>query len=152
MKGSIISNKFIIYTDGSCIENPGKGGWAAIILDEKKKITLSGAEEYTTNNKMELTATIKALRYLKNKSNIIIFTDSKYVIDGINKWILKWKQNNWQTANKKKVKNKELWLNLYECINFHIVDWRWVKGHSGDALNEEVDKIAREEAEKIINS
>ena len=101
---------------------------------------------------MELMATIKALRYLRDKSNIIIFTDSKYVIDGINKWIFKWKQNNWQTTNKKKVKNKELWLNLYECINFHIVDWRWVKGHSGDALNEEVDKIARGEAEKIIDS
>ena len=101
---------------------------------------------------MELIATIKALRYFRDKSNIIIFTDSKYVIDGINKWILKWKQNNWLTANKKKVKNRELWLNLYEYINFHIVDWRWVKGHSGDTLNEEVDKIARGEAENIIDS
>ncbi len=109
---------------------------------------ISGSEEYTTNNKMELTATIKALKYLKEKSKIIIFTDSKYVIDGINNWILKWKRNNWKTANKKEVKNKELWLNLYECINFHVVKWEWVKGHSGDALNEEVDKLAREEAEK----
>ena len=101
---------------------------------------------------MELTATIKALKYLKHKSNITIFTDSKYVIDGINNWILKWKHNNWKTANKKEVKNKELWLDLYKCISFHSVDWKWVKGHSGDAFNEEVDKIAREEAEKIISS
>tara|TARA_A100001011_G_scaffold366661_2_gene419402 strand:+ start:759 stop:1064 length:306 start_codon:yes stop_codon:yes gene_type:complete len=100
---------------------------------------------------MELTATIKALNHLKYKSNIIIFTDSKYVIDGINNWILKWKQNSWKTSNKKEVKNKELWLNLYKCINYHQVDWKWVKGHSGDILNEEVDKIAREEAEKVID-
>ncbi|MAI60280.1 MAG: ribonuclease HI [Rickettsiales bacterium] len=148
-----MSNKFIIYTDGACIGNPGKGGWAAIILDDKnKKIVLSGAEKYTTNNKMELTATIKALKHLKDKSEIIIFTDSKYVIDGINNWIFKWKQNNWKTANKKEVKNKDLWLNLYKCINFHVVNWKWVKGHSGDTLNEEVDKLARGEAEKIIDS
>ena len=101
---------------------------------------------------MELTATIKALKYLKLKSNITIFTDSKYVIDGINNWILKWKHNNWKTANKKEVKNKELWLDLYKCISFHSADWKWVKGHSGDPFNEEVDKIAREEAEKIISS
>ena len=152
-KGLIISNKFVIYTDGACIGNPGKGGWGAIIFDDSsKKIVLSGSEEYTTNNKMELTATIKALKYLKHKSNITIFTDSKYVIDGINNWILKWKHNNWKTANKKEVKNKELWLDLYKCISFHSVDWKWVKGHSGDPFNEEVDKIAREEAEKIISS
>ena len=120
--------------------------------DANNKTVLSGSEEYTTNNKMELTATIKALKYIKPKSNIVIFTDSKYVIDGINNWILKWKQNNWKTANKKDVKNKELWLNLYEYISYHNVNWEWVKGHSGDALNEEVDKIAREEAEKIIDS
>ena len=113
---------------------------------------MSGAEKYTTNNKMELIATIKALKYLKEKSEIVIFTDSKYVIDGINNWIFKWKQNNWKTTNKKEVKNKDLWLNLYECINFHVVNWRWVKGHSGDTLNEEVDKLARGEAEKIIDS
>ena len=113
---------------------------------------MSGAEKYTTNNKMELTATIKALKHLKEKSEIIIFTDSKYVIDGINNWIFKWKQNNWKTTNKKEVKNKGLWLNLYECINFHAVNWKWVKGHSGDTLNEEVDKLARGEAEKIIDS
>ena len=101
---------------------------------------------------MELTATIKALKHLKDKSEIIIFTDSKYVIDGINNWIFKWKQNNWKTTNKKEVKNKDLWLNLYECINFHTVNWKWVKGHSGDTLNEEVDKLAREQAEKIIDS
>ena len=109
---------------------------------------MSGAEKYTTNNKMELTATIKALKHLKDKSEIIIFTDSKYVIDGINNWIFKWKQNDWKTTNKKEVKNKDLWLNLYECINFHVVNWKWVKGHSGDTLNEEVDKLARGEAEK----
>ena len=101
---------------------------------------------------MELTATIKALKHLKDKSEIVIFTDSKYVVDGINNWIFKWKQNNWKTTNKKEVKNKDLWLNLYECINFHAVKWKWVKGHSGDTLNEEVDKLARKEAEKIIDS
>ena len=152
-KGLIILNKFIIYTDGACIGNPGKGGWAAIILnDGGERIVLSGAEDFTTNNKMELTATIKALKYLKDKSNITIFTDSKYVIDGINNWILKWKHNNWKTANKKEVKNKEFWLDLYECISFHSVKWKWVKGHSGDVLNEEVDKIARDEAERIKDS
>ena len=113
---------------------------------------MSGAENFPTNNKMELTATIKALKYIKDKSNITIFTDSKYVIDGINNWILKWKHNNWKTANKKEVKNKEFWLDLYECISFHSVKWKWVKGHSGDTLNEEVDKIARGEAEKIKDS
>ena len=135
-----------IYTDGSCIGNPGPGGWAAIILNNNKQNTICGGKKNTTNNQMELMAAIKALVFLKKKQNIRIYTDSNYVKEGITNWIKIWEKNNWQTSNKKKVKNIELWIKLNTLSNFHDIEWQWVKGHSGDPMNNMVDKLARKAA------
>ena len=135
-----------IYTDGSCIENPGKGGWAAIILDDGKKTEIKGSKKDTTNNQMELLAPIKALKKIPKGSKVQIFTDSKYVKSGITEWIHNWKKNGWITADKKKVKNKDLWTELDQMTNEFQIKWSWVKGHSSDVLNNEVDLIAREAA------
>ncbi len=135
-----------IYTDGSCIDNPGKGGWAAIILIDKKKIIISGKENNTTNNRMELLAPIKALKKIAKGSKVQIFTDSKYVKSGITEWIHNWKKNGWKTANKKDVKNKELWNELDSLSNSFEIKWSWVKAHSSDKLNNEVDLLARTSA------
>tara|TARA_B100001173_G_scaffold269434_1_gene246298 strand:- start:90 stop:518 length:429 start_codon:yes stop_codon:yes gene_type:complete len=133
-----------IYTDGACSGNPGIGGWGAIILISKKSpIYLNGGLELTTNNQMELTATIKSLEYFNNSENITIFTDSKYVMNGIELWILNWKRNGWKTANRKAVKNKDLWISLDMQINRHKVNWKWVKGHDGNKYNEKADQLAR---------
>ena len=135
--------KLKIYTDGACSGNPGKGGWAAIIIDSNLKYTsISGSENKTTNNRMELTAPIMALKKVKKKSEITIFTDSKYVKDGITEWIKKWKLNNWKNSNKKPVKNKDLWVKLDSCCQKHDVIWRWVKAHAGNKLNNLVDELA----------
>jgi len=136
-----------IYTDGSCLNNPGNGGWAAIINinDEIKKI--SGSVKDTTNNKMELMAPIKALQQIKEKQPIKIYTDSQYVRLGITDWVHKWIKNNWQTSKKEPVKNKELWIQLYELTNSFDVKWIWVKAHAGNILNEEVDLLAKQAAE-----
>jgi len=144
-----ISSKFdyIIYTDGACLGNPGPGGWAAVIFDkEKKKKILKGNEESTTNNRMELIATIKAIEIIEYKSNIKIYTDSKYVIDGISSWIINWKKNNWKTSSKEPVKNVKLWQKLDYVSSKHEIVWEWIKGHSGHLLNEEVDELARIQA------
>ena len=136
-----------IYTDGSCLNNPGNGGWAAIINinDEIKKI--SGSVKDTTNNKMELMAPIKALQEIKEKQPIEIYTDSQYVRLGITDWVHKWIKNNWQTSKKEPVKNKELWIQLYELTSSFDVKWIWVKAHAGNILNEEVDVLAKQAAE-----
>ena len=136
-----------IYTDGSCLNNPGNGGWAAIISinDEVKKI--SGSVKDTTNNKMELMAPIKALQEIKEKQPIEIYTDSQYVRLGITDWVHKWMKNNWQTSKKEPVKNKELWIQLYELTNSFDIKWIWVKAHAGNLLNEEVDLLAKQAAE-----
>ena len=136
-----------IYTDGSCLKNPGNGGWAAIINinDEIKKI--SGSVKDTTNNKMELMAPIKALQEIKENEVIEIYTDSQYVRLGITDWVHKWIKNNWQTSKKEPVKNKELWIQLHELNNSSDVKWIWVKAHAGNALNEEVDLLAKKAAE-----
>ena len=136
-----------IYTDGSCLNNPGNGGWAAIINinDEIKKI--SGSVKDTTNNKMELMAPIKALQEIKEKQPIEIYTDSQYVRLGITDWVHKWIKNNWQTSKKEPVKNKELWIQLYELTNSFDIKWIWVKAHAGNLLNEEVDLLAKQAAE-----
>ena len=134
--------KLKIYTDGACSGNPGKGGWAAIILDEKNQSSISGSENKTTNNRMELMAPIMALKKIKTKSEIMIYTDSRYVKDGITKWMKKWKLNNWKSANKKPVKNKDLWVKLDNCCQKHDVSWKWVKAHSGNKLNNLVDELA----------
>jgi ribonuclease HI len=135
-----------IYTDGSCIGNPGPGGWAAIILNNDKQNTICGRKKNTTNNQMELMAAIKALTFFSRKQKIRIYTDSNYVKEGITSWIKVWKKNNWKTTNKKKVKNIELWIKLNNLSNFHEIEWKWVKAHSGDPLNDMVDKLAKKAA------
>jgi len=135
-----------IYTDGSCIGNPGKGGWAAIIFNNNEKKILKGSKDLTTNNQMELTATIKALEYISTKDKIQIYTDSKYVKQGITEWITKWKINGWKTSKKEEVKNKDLWLELDNLTSKNSIEWFWVKAHSDNDLNNEVDLLARKEA------
>ncbi len=135
-----------IYTDGSCLENPGNGGWAAIIIDEGKKAEIKGSKKNTTNNQMELIAPIQALKKIPKGSNVQIFTDSKYVKSGITVWIHNWKKNGWKTANREPVKNKELWEELDLLANEFEISWNWVKAHSTDKLNNEVDLLAREAA------
>ena len=134
--------KYKIYTDGACSGNPGKGGWAAIILDEKGQSSISGSYNKTTNNRMELMASIMALKRINNKSEIIIYTDSRYVKDGITVWIKKWKLNNWKSSNKKPVKNKDLWVKLDNLCQKHNVNWKWVKAHAGNKFNNLVDELA----------
>jgi len=135
-----------IYTDGSCLENPGNGGWAAIIIDDEKKTQIKGSKKNTTNNQMELLAPIEALKKIPKGSKVQIFTDSKYVKSGITEWIHNWKKNGWKTADKQPVKNKELWTELDILTNEFEIEWNWVKAHSTDELNNEVDLIAREAA------
>ena len=139
-----------IYTDGACSGNPGKGGWGVVILDNKKEILLNGGDHHTTNNKMELTAAIRALEYFETKKDLIIHTDSKYVKDGIESWIINWQKNGWKTSTKKIVKNKELWMQLDNLINKHNVTWKWIKGHSGLEFNEKADELARKYIESNI--
>ena len=136
------NNQIIIYTDGACKGNPGKGGWGVVIIDNNANIELSGNCNNTTNNIMEMTATIEALSYFKIKKNIVIFTDSKYVKLGITEWIYNWKKNNWLNKKKEPIKNKILWLALDKLNDFHIVKWKWVKAHNGDPGNERADYLA----------
>ena len=141
--------KYVIYTDGACSGNPGPGGWGAVIIDEKKKqINLSGREKLTTNNRMELKAPIMALKKIKKSSEIIIYTDSTYLKNGITIWIKNWKKNGWKSANKKPVKNKDLWVALNNLTENKSIVWKWVKAHAGNRLNELADKLA---TEAIIN-
>ena len=135
-----------IYTDGSCLNNPGNGGWAAIIIDDGKKTQIKGSKKNTTNNQMELLAPIEALKKIPKGSKVQIFTDSKYVKSGITEWIHNWKKNGWKTADKQEVKNKELWEELDLLANQFEIVWNWVKAHSTNELNNEVDLIAREAA------
>ena len=135
-----------IYTDGSCLTNPGNGGWAAIIKDDGKIKKISGSEKNTTNNRMELLAPINALREMSDNSKIIIYTDSQYVKLGITEWINKWINNNWQTSKKEDVKNKDLWIELYNLVKSLDVKWNWVKAHAGNPVNEKVDLMAKKAA------
>ena len=136
-----------IYTDGSCLNNPGNGGWAAIININDKVKKISGSVKDTTNNKMDLMAPIKDLQEIKEKYPIEIYTDSQYVRLGITDWVHKWMKNNWQTSKKEPVKNKELWIQLFELTNSFDIKWIWVKAHTGNILNEEVDLLAKQAAE-----
>ena len=136
-----------IYTDGSCLNNPGNGGWAAIINTNGEVKKISGSVKDTTNNKMELMAPIKALQEIKGNEQIEIYTDSQYVRLGITDWVHKWIKNNWQTSKKESVKNKKLWVQLHELNNLCDVKWIWVKAHAGNVLNEEVDLLAKQAAE-----
>tara|TARA_B100000029_G_scaffold341700_1_gene334063 strand:+ start:262 stop:693 length:432 start_codon:yes stop_codon:yes gene_type:complete len=139
-----------IYTDGACSGNPGIGGWGAVIIEDKKILEIKGGINETTNNQMELMAAIEALKIFKEKKEITIYTDSKYVKDGITSWIKKWKINNWKTTNKKDVKNKKLWIMLDNQIKKHKIIWKWIKGHEGDYYNEKADALARDFIEKSL--
>ena len=134
----------VIYTDGACSGNPGPGGWGAILTYRDSCKEISGGEAVTTNNRMELMAAISALEALTRPSRVELHTDSAYLKDGITKWIHGWKRNGWKTADKKPVKNAELWQRLDDARNRHEIEWRWVKGHAGHAENERADELARE--------
>ena len=132
-----------IYTDGACSGNPGPGGWGAVIFDERQKQNnISGAVKDTTNNRMELMAPIMALKKIKTKSDITIFTDSTYVKNGITEWIKKWEKNGWKNSNKKPVKNKDLWIKLNDLCQKNKITWKWVKGHSNNKYNTLADELA----------
>ena len=136
-----------IFTDGACSGNPGPGGWGAILRHKSAEKELSGGAAETTNNRMELTAVIEALKALKAACDITIYTDSRYVMDGVTQWLPNWKKNNWRTSNKKNaVKNIDLWQSLDELLSRHQIQWIWVKGHAGHPENERVDQLARDQA------
>jgi ribonuclease HI len=136
-----------IFTDGACKGNPGPGGWGAILRSNGKERELSGGEALTTNNRMELMAAIEALNALKRPCHVQLTTDSNYVRDGITKWIHGWRRNGWRTADKKPVKNADLWQALLEACAPHRIDWHWVRGHAGHPENERADRLASTEAE-----
>ncbi len=139
-----MTDSVVIHTDGACRGNPGPGGWGAVLNYRGNQKTLQGFEPDTTNNRMELTAVIQALRALKRGCAVELITDSKYVMTGINEWLANWKRNGWKTAAKKPVKNSDLWQQLETETGRHDLTWRWVKGHSGDPGNELADQLANE--------
>ena len=132
-----------LYTDGACSGNPGPGGWGAILLHGSNRRELSGGEDETTNNRMEMMAVIKGIKALNRSCTVHIYTDSTYVMKGMTQWIAGWKSKGWKTSNKKPVKNVDLWQELDKVLNGHKVKWHWVKGHSGVAENERADELAR---------
>jgi ribonuclease HI len=136
--------KVEIFTDGACSGNPGPGGWGTILRMGEKERELSGGDRATTNNRMELMAAIQGLEALKRSCHVRLFTDSTYVKDGVTKWIHGWKKNGWKTADKKPVKNAELWQRLDAALGTHKVSWHWVKGHAGHDDNERADELARD--------
>nr|VFJ56409.1 MAG: ribonuclease HI [Candidatus Kentron sp. DK]VFJ65376.1 MAG: ribonuclease HI [Candidatus Kentron sp. DK] len=138
-----------IFTDGACRGNPGPGGWGVLLRYRGHEKTLSGAERQTTNNRMELTAAIEGLDALKRRCSVTLTTDSQYVRDGITKWVPNWKRRGWQTKNKTPVKNQDLWQRLDALVSRHDVSWRWVRGHSGHAENEQVDELARKAIDRM---
>lgn len=140
----------IIYTDGACRGNPGPGGWGAWLTCRGVHKELFGGEKETTNNRMELTAVIEALNALKRPCHVDLHTDSQYVKNGMTQWIFNWKKNNWKTANKKPVKNAELWQALDEAVKRHQIDWHWVKGHAGDEGNEKADMLANKGTDSVL--
>ena len=144
-----MNKKVDIYTDGACSGNPGPGGWGVLIQLDDKNIELSGGDNETTNNRMELMAAIIALEEINKDYKINLYTDSNYVKDGITSWISNWKKNSWKTANKKDVKNKDLWIRLDTAIKGKDISWIWVKGHAGNAGNEQADYLARSALEKL---
>ena len=142
-------NRIEIFTDGACRGNPGKGGWGVMIRSNGLEESLYGGDRSTTNNIMELTAAIKALEHIPENSNVVLTTDSKYVMQGITEWIKNWKLRDWKTASKKPVLNKELWKRLDSLTNLHSIEWKWVKGHSGHRENEIADQLANKGIDEI---
>jgi len=147
-----IHNKIQLFTDGACKGNPGVGGWGALIKQAKGVNELKGFQIHTTNNRMELVAVIEGLKSINKNENIQIITDSKYVKNGMNQWIVNWKNNGWRTASKKPVKNKELWQELDTLVQNYNINWKWVKGHSGDPGNERADQLANEAIEEYYEN
>ena len=139
----------VIYSDGACSGNPGPGGWGALLRYKGHERELAGGEAHTTNNRMELMAAIMGLETLSEPCNITLFTDSQYVRQGITEWMPSWVRRNWKTAGGDQVKNRDLWERLHEATQRHQIDWRWVKGHSGDPDNERVDQLARDAAIRV---
>lgn len=144
-------NKVVMYTDGACRGNPGPGGWGVLMHFQGNNKTLHGYEAETTNNRMELTAVIKGLSALKRQCDVELYTDSKYVLQGINDWIANWKKNGWKTANKKPVKNADLWKQLDNEASKHRIDWHWVRGHSGNVGNETADQLANQAIDQAMS-
>lgn len=142
-------NSITIYTDGSCLSNPGPGGWAAILRWRENEREIVGHERDTTNNRMELMATIMALNAVTRAVPIDLHTDSRYVMNGVQDWMPRWKANGWKTASKKPVANQDLWQQLDKAVSHHLIRWHWVKGHAGDEFNERCDELARTAAESI---
>ena len=138
-----------IFTDGACLGNPGKGGWAALLKYGDVTKEISGAEKNTTNNRMEMMAVIQALKALKRPAKVIITTDSQYVAKGVSSWINKWRENNWKTSSKKPGKNVDLWQELDSLMKMHEVKWVWVKGHNGHKENEKCDQMAKIAAQNL---
>jgi ribonuclease HI len=145
-----VTPKVLIYTDGACRGNPGPGGWGAILISGSHERELCGGEPATTNNRMELMAAIQALEALKKPCKVELHTDSTYVMKGISEWVHNWKRRGWQTADKKPVKNEDLWRRLDEARLRHDVDWRWVKGHAGHDLNERADELANRGMKEML--
>ena len=141
----------VIYTDGACSGNPGPGGWGAVLQGSGKEKELHGGEPLTTNNRMELMAAIQALEALQRPAQVTLHTDSKYLLDGITKWIKGWQRNGWLTSAKKPVKNDDLWRRLIEAMSRHEITWQWVKGHAGDPGNERADELARRGIEEAVS-
>lgn len=137
------------FTDGACLGNPGPGGWAALLRAQGGERMVAGGDPDTTNNRMELMAAIGALEALKRPCQVVLTTDSRYVMQGIEQWVPKWRANGWRTSDKKPVKNQDLWQRLSSAVEIHRVRWKWVKGHSGHVENERVDVAAREQAERL---
>ena len=146
-----MTKKVEIFTDGSCLGNPGPGGWGALLRYDGVEKRFSGSCDETTNNRMELFAAIAALKKLKRRSDVVITTDSRYVQRGVNEWLQGWKKNNWRNSARKPVKNKDLWERLDKQLENHHVVWKWVKGHAGHRENEIVDKLATSAAQSLVS-
>ncbi|MCX7543764.1 ribonuclease HI [Marinicella gelatinilytica] len=147
---SQINKQITIHTDGSCLGNPGPGGWAALLQFNGHEKLITGGDTDTTNNRMEMMAVIKALESLRQPCDIELYTDSKYVMDGATRWLKGWRANGWRTSQKKPVKNIELWQQLDKLSEPHNIDWHWVKAHAGHEHNERVDEAARQQAEQRL--
>lgn len=140
--------KVIIYADGSSLGNPGPGGWCAILSYQNVKKEIYGSKPYTTNNEMELTAVIRALETLKEPCEVELYTDSNYVVKGLESWLDSWAKNEWKNSSKKEIANKELWQKLYMLKSKHRIHPHWIKGHNGDPMNERCDKVAKQQAKR----